>query len=65
MSSAQDAGIGMVITTITGVGITGVGITRAATAGMDLDMDIGIGDLAIAGLHGAMATLSASAADRE
>ncbi len=33
---------------------TGVGITRAATAGMDIvGMDIGIGDLAIAGLHGA------------
>lgn len=61
MSSAQAAGIGMVIATN-----TGVGITRAATAGMDIvGMDIGIGDLAIAGLHGAMATLSASAADRE
>ena len=56
MSSAQDAGIGMVITTI-----AGVGITRGATAGMD----IGIGVLAIAGMYGATGIGSASAADRE
>ena len=47
--------------------ITGAGITRSAIIGMGMataGTDIGIGVIAIAGLHGVMATLSASAAER-
>lgn len=59
MRSVRDAGIGVV--TVTGAVITGVATAGMATAGTD----IGTGVPAIAGMCGAMAIGSASAADGE